>query len=63
LPSGIKFKSIKPLLVLIILMGASFILKTNLIYNELFNNYRQVIIMLAIFYSIYFFYKPNSENI
>jgi len=44
-------------------MGASFILKTNLIYNELFNNYRQVIIMLAIFYSIYFFYKPNSENI
>lgn len=55
LPLGIKFQSIKPLLVLIILIGASFILKTNLIYNEFFYNFRKVIIILAVFYSIYLF--------
>lgn len=53
LPFGIKFKSIKPLLALIFLIGASFILKTELIYNEIFNHFRQIIIILAIFYSCF----------
>ena len=55
LPFGIKMRSIKPLVALIFLIGASFILKTELIYNDFFDNFRQIIIILAICYLCFLF--------